>query len=107
MIAGVGNNLEKSMHICWDTWQKHSYNSITCHQRKKITPIWSQNAVHNRQGHPPPFNKEDTKYVQAVAGTLLYYGRAVNNAILPVLSAIATELATPMAKIKEKIINNC
>ena len=49
----------------------------------------------------PPLNKEATKYIQAVAGTLLYYGWAVNNIILPALSAIATEQAQPMERTKE------
>jgi hypothetical protein len=43
----------------------------------------------------PPLNKEETKYIQAVAGTLLYYARAVNPTILPALSTIGTEQATP------------
>jgi hypothetical protein len=38
----------------------------------------------------PLLNKEEAKFVQAVAGTLLYYARAVDNTILPALSAIAT-----------------
>jgi hypothetical protein len=45
-----------------------------------------------------PLNKEETKYVQKVAGTLLHYGQAVDNTILPALSAIATEQAKPMEK---------
>jgi hypothetical protein len=44
---------------------------------------------------PPPLNKEATKYTQAVAGTLLYYARAVDPTILPALSTIGTEQATP------------
>jgi hypothetical protein len=36
-------------------------------------------------------NKEDTKHVQAVMGTLLYYARAVNSTILTALSSLATE----------------
>jgi hypothetical protein len=51
----------------------------------------------------PPLNKEETKYIQAVTETLLYYGRAVDNTILPVLSAIATEQAQPTEKTKETI----
>jgi hypothetical protein len=39
----------------------------------------------------PLLNKEETKYIQAVAGTLLYYARAVDPTILPALSAIGTE----------------
>jgi hypothetical protein len=38
----------------------------------------------------PPLSKEETKYIQAVAGTLLYYVRAVDATILPSLSLIAT-----------------
>jgi len=43
----------------------------------------------------PPLSKEDTKYIQAVTGTLLYNARAVDPTILPALSAIATEQAKP------------
>jgi hypothetical protein len=52
---------------------------------------------------PPPLNKEETKYIQAVAGTLLYYGQAVDNTILPALSAITTKQANPTTKMTEKI----
>ncbi len=43
----------------------------------------------------PPVFKEEMKYVQAVAGTLLYYARAVDAAIFMALSSIATEQAKP------------
>ncbi len=33
----------------------------------------------------PPLSKIETKYIQAVAGTLLYYLRAVNTTILTAL----------------------
>jgi hypothetical protein len=51
----------------------------------------------------PSLIKEEAKYVQAVAGTLLYYARAVDNTILPALSAIATKQAKPMEKMKATI----
>ena len=51
----------------------------------------------------PLLNKEEAKYVQAVAGTLLYYARVVYNTILPALSAIATKQAKPMEKTKATI----
>jgi hypothetical protein len=51
----------------------------------------------------PPLNKEETKYIQVVAGTLLYYGRAVNNTILPALSMIATKQAQPTERAKETL----
>ncbi len=43
----------------------------------------------------PPLDKEMTKYVQAVAGTFLYYARAVEPTILPALSSLTAEQARP------------
>ncbi len=51
----------------------------------------------------PLLNKKEAKYVQAVAGTLLYYARSVDNTILPALSAIATKQAKPTEKMKATI----
>ena len=51
----------------------------------------------------PPLGKEETKFVQAVAGTLLYYARAVDATILPALSSIATEQAKPTERTKAKV----
>ncbi len=44
----------------------------------------------------PKLSKEETKYIQAVEGTLLYYIRAVDTTILTTLSSFATEQAKPM-----------
>ncbi len=41
--------------------------------------------------------------MQAVAGTLLYYARAVDSTILPALSSLATEQAKPTQKTIEKV----
>ena len=51
----------------------------------------------------PPLSKEDTTYVQAVTGTLLYNARAVDPTILPALSAIATEQAKPTQTTMKKV----
>jgi hypothetical protein len=51
----------------------------------------------------PPLTKEETKYIQAVTGTLLYYARAVDSTILPALSSLATEQAKPMQKTMETV----
>jgi hypothetical protein len=51
----------------------------------------------------PPLNKEETKHIQVVTGTSLFYGWAVDNTILPALSAIATKQAQPSEKTKETI----
>ena len=76
------------------------------HQSAELTPpahqsqILSQEAIHQRRSGVPPLSKEEGKHVQAVSGTLLYYGRAVNPTILllPALSSIATEQAKPTEK---------
>ena len=51
----------------------------------------------------PPLGKEETKFVLAVAGTLLCYVRAVGSTILTALSAIATEQAKPTEKTLAKV----
>jgi hypothetical protein len=55
------------------------------------------------QDESPLLNKEDTKHVQAVMGTLLYNARAVNSTILTALRSLATEQAKPMQKMVEKV----
>jgi hypothetical protein len=51
----------------------------------------------------PPLSEEETKYIQAVAGTLLYYARAVDTTILTALSLIPTEQAKPMQETMKKV----
>ncbi len=50
----------------------------------------------------PPLGADETKFIQAVAGMLLYYGRAVDSMILPSLSSLATEQAKQTAKPKQR-----
>ena len=52
---------------------------------------------------PSPLDKEQTKYIQRVVGTLLYHERAVDNTIFLALSANATEQSKPMERTKEQI----
>ena len=56
-----------------------------------------------QQDESPLLDKADTKYVQQVAGTLLYYGRAVDPTILPALSSIASEQAAPTERTMKRI----
>jgi hypothetical protein len=55
------------------------------------------------EDNSPLLNKEETKYVQAAAGILLYYARVVDNTILAALSATTTEQAKPTEKTKATI----
>jgi len=52
----------------------------------------------------PILRIEEIKSIQAVTGTLLYYGRAVNSTILPSLSSLATEQAKLTAQTKAMVI---
>jgi hypothetical protein len=50
------------------------------------------------EDNSPPLNPAKTKYIQAVAGTLLYYGQVVDSTILTSLSSLATEQNKPTQK---------
>jgi hypothetical protein len=64
-----------------------------------LPKLRSQRTIHQSGRRlPPPLNQDDAKYIQAVARTLLYYGRAVDSTILQALSAIATKQAKTTAK---------
>ena len=39
----------------------------------------------------PSLDQNETKYIQSFTGSLLYYGRALDHTILPVLNGIASE----------------
>ena len=43
-----------------------------------------------------PLDKEEKRYIQKVIGTFLYYARAVDGTMLPALSALASDQASPM-----------
>ena len=51
----------------------------------------------------PQLNAIDTKWVQSAVGSLLYYGRALDNTILPALNQIGTEQALPTTNTKQKL----
>jgi hypothetical protein len=51
----------------------------------------------------PPLNNKEAKFVQAVAGTLLHYARAVDSTILPALSSLATKHAKLTQKMIKKV----
>jgi hypothetical protein len=109
--------------IDWDYTKRKVYIHMTGYLAKEVkrfkhpTLVKQQNSPHPHvapnygakvQYSPeddgsPPLNKEDTKHIQVVGGTLLYYGRAIDNTIITSLSAVATEQAKPMQKMMEVI----
>ena len=50
----------------------------------------------------PLLGPKDTKYIQSVTGSFLYYGRALDNTILPALNEIASEQSKPTQKTMDK-----
>ncbi len=94
-----------------DTCRKRRSDSSMRHQTKSKIPridtlqsnMDPRHNLSQRRKFPPPLNKEEAKYIQAVAGTLLYYARAVDPTILPALSAIGTKQATPVQETMETI----
>ena len=50
----------------------------------------------------PLLSPMETKYIQSVTGSHLYYGRAIDYTILPALNEIASEQAHPTQKTKQK-----
>ena len=84
-------------------------DALLCFQHPKLTqPQYSPHphtpVQFGRKGIPqlapdddpsPALNKIDTKYVQSVIGTLLYYARAIDVTMLPALNEIAAAQANP------------
>jgi hypothetical protein len=101
VYAHMPGYLSKALIRFNHTPPKRKQNSLHPH----ITPQYGAKMQYamKEDNSPPSLNKEDTKYIQVVAGMLLYYGRAVDNTILPAFSAIATEQANPMEKTMETI----
>ena len=50
----------------------------------------------------PLLNPKETKYIQSVTGSMLYYGRALDHTILPALNEIASEQSSPTQSTKGK-----
>jgi hypothetical protein len=69
-----------------------------------VTPQYGAKTQYaQEESESPPLSKEDTTFIQAVTGTLLYYARAVDPTILTALSAIATEQAKPTQETMKKV----
>ena len=69
-----------------------------------VAPTYGAKAQYVETKDPSiPLDKEGRKYIQAVAGTLLYYSRAVDSAMLVALNAIAMQQASPTQKTMERV----
>ena len=69
-------------------------------------PNYGQKIQYAPQANKEPLlNKHQTKFIQEVTGTFLYYAQAIDGTMLTALSAIATEQATPTVTTLKKQIN--
>ena len=84
------------------------------HYKQKIFPQYSPHAhipikyatKNTRQYATAPdisplLDPKGTQHIQSVTGSFLYYGRALDFTILPVLNKIASAQATPTEKTKQ------
>ena len=77
---------------------QHKPMRIPQYSPHEFTPILrhDQGARQFTKEDTSPFvSKEETKWVQSVVGSFLYYGRAIDSTILPALNEIGTQQAHP------------
>jgi len=86
------------------------------HKLKHPTPTKPQHSPHpwtrptygakvqlaQEEDQAPILNPQDTKFIQSVTGSLLYYARAVDPTILPALNEISTKQAAPTRHTMDK-----
>ena len=83
----VPKELSKFHHISTKR-TRHAPHPWTFH-------IYSQRIQYTTKDLSTPLDKKESQRVQAIAGTFLYYGLAVNPAILSSLNSIANKQASP------------
>ena len=77
------------------------YSPHECHS-VKWTSKGMQQFVH-QEDTSDLLSPKETKYIQSVVGTFLYYARAIDSTMLPALNQIGSQQAQPTVKLKEKI----
>ena len=84
--------------------QKHNKPLISQHAPHKwSTPVYGRKVQYAKlEDDSPKLNKKDTKNIQSIAGSMLYYGRAIDYTILPAINEIAGNQAAPSLLTKDK-----
>ena len=80
------------------------------HLHREIVYGAKQQYANNYIDTTPPLDAASVKYCQVVIGSLLYYGRAVNNKLLMTLSAIGACQASATENTRteiNKLLNHC
>ena len=73
-------------------------------------PVYGRKQQYEPEDHSPALDAKDSKRVQEIVGTLLYYARAVDSTMLPSLNTIAaTQSKSTMNTLKAvtKLLNYC
>jgi hypothetical protein len=87
--------------------QQYNYTKLLIHQHTPLQPAHITYGSKSQEPTPldktKPLNKEDTKFVQQVTCSFLYYGRAVDPMILHALSTIASQQSAPTEKTKSLV----
>ena len=77
------------------------YSPHECHSVKWTSKGMQQFA--HQEDTSDLLSPKETKYIQSVVGTFLYYARAIDSTMLPALNQIGSQQAQPTVKLKEKI----
>ena len=105
------------------TWLCRCLNARLCSKNINQTPTCPQDIYHQYSPHEsvpivyatkntrqyatasdtyPLLNPKNTQFIQSITGSFLYYGRALDNPILPALNDIASEQTQPTQKTMNK-----
>mmetsp|Transcript_26336 Transcript_26336/g.37409 ORF Transcript_26336/g.37409 Transcript_26336/m.37409 type:complete len:201 (-) Transcript_26336:56-658(-) len=79
--------------VCWKT-------------RHNVPQYRAKIQYTNNEDTSPALDATDTKRVQGVLGTLLFYGRAIDSTILPAIGSIATQQSNPTRNIMQAITSS-
>ena len=82
----------------------HTLRKLNHQPHKHTIPTYGTKVQYAKPAdESPKLGKEETKFIQQVTGTFLYYARAVDPTMLVALSAIASEQASPTEATLEKV----
>jgi len=93
----VQKTLQRLLHTPKTTPQYSPHEPINIQYAKKNTTQYATSPDTSQL-----LNQKDTKYIQSVTGSFLYYGRAIDYTILPTINDIASEQANPTINTKQK-----
>ena len=93
----VPKSLKRLQHVpnIYPQYSPHRHNPIKYGQK-------GIQQFANSPDDTPKLSPMDTKHIQSITGSFLYYGRAIDYTILPALNEIASAQAQPTKRMQEK-----